>query len=371
MRTHIAIAIALNLCLCVGDSLAGEPDDALAAIREQIRAQEEAWNDLRVEYRLEVWMPGPGDEFERRRDVRMRWMATRDGWERLTRMTRTQTGQSAARDWIEEAAFDGELCMTWDNQAEGSARIGHHLHSFLFNSDSLRTVLDVACAQLGAPLSLSQYLALDDVEKRVSVMENGAVEVVGDDPCTDRYRLVLRLDPGHEYGMSYRRRSDNDSAISISVLQVEEFQMLQGRHPFWFPRAAVWTGIDPKTDTPLARTKFLVDRVDVNSGLTREDFRLTYPKGTLLVNGDTGENVYLTADSTLEDIPHFRGKTMTLAEHDRLAAQVRGRERLADTAHTSREGEQIPWWRKPIFMVNALAAAILLGWLAFRRFASR
>jgi hypothetical protein len=325
----------------------------IATIASELRRQDAAWDDLTVDYRWEAWMRKDDGEFLRERVCNFRWMITQAGWEFLRR-SRPATTAAAGGVWTEQASFDGEFYMTSDSQGVGSGSIGHQVVSFLYNSDSPRTFLDVDGLELAQPVSLAEYLATESYDARIVDEGDGLVLVEGAAPFADGGRLKLWLDPAQGYRPRAFESFYRD--VLFGRYEISEYRQLPGvRGKFWFPQKATWHGWVADDGSYRARNELRVQEILLDRHPDREEFRLEFPAGALIVNEDTGENGYLTSDAKSADAPRFEGMLMTLDEHDRLAEQGR----LAAPSRLS-TGLRL-------LIGNAvLLTVIALGWYVYR-----
>jgi len=283
--------------------------DVMAA---ELRRQDAAWDDLDVHYRFESEIRTDNGTWKTDPVLRLRWLQTQQGWQRVRRERDVESGV-----WVEEASHDGEFFMAGDSQGVGSGSIGHQTERFLYNSYVPRLFgLAVTGQELGQPLSVAEFLMSEGVSVRPG--DQGRIHVEGPDPFAEGVTLALELDPALGYRPVQLRIFDKKGPLS--TYDDLRYRKLKGeRGEFWFPESGIWKGIDPRDRSDASRLTYRADEIHVDTKPTRSDFILTYRTGTLLLNTDTGETIYLTADSTPADAPHFQGKRMSLAEHDRQA----------------------------------------------------
>ena len=205
-------------------------------------------------------------------------------------------------------------------------------------------------------MSVAEFLVSEEANARVVGQENGWTVIRGDDPFADEFWFQLWLDPS----VGYRPREIELfwKKGLLSRFEVGEYLECQGaKGRFWFPKKGVWLGGIKEDGSFDTRNEYQLREIEVDRRPDRSEFVLTYPKGTLVVNTDTGESGYLTEDATVQDAPLFGGKLMSLEEHDRLLAE-----------QESAKGTQ---QRRGIgLLLGAVAVAALCGlllWLLARR----
>lgn len=292
-----------------------EPSPSLETIAAELRRQDAAWDDLEVRYQFESEIRGDDGQWRTDPVLRMTWKLTQAGWQRVRRERDTETGP-----WIEEASYDGEFYMAGDSQGVGSGSVGHQNERFLYNSYVPRLFgLAVTGQELSQPLSVPDFL----VSKGVSATpgNDGLITVKGPDLFAEGVTLELELDPAIGYRPRVLKIYDEQGALS-TYDELKYRQLTGSRGKFWFPESGVWKGVDPENRTEASRLTYRAQEIRVDTKPSRTDFVLTYRSGALLLNTDTGETVYLKADSTPADVPGFAGKRLSLAEHDRQAERT-------------------------------------------------
>lgn len=287
----------------------------LETMSSELRRQDRAWNDLEIDYVIESEVVGDDGAWRSDPPLRMTWKVTQDGWQRVRRERDTESGT-----WVEEAGYNGEYYMAADSQGVGSGAIGHQNERFLYNSYVPRLYgLAVTGQELSQPLSVADFLKSSDVVARPG--DSGLIRVEGPDPFAEGVTLAVELDPS--VGYRPRRLEIFDRQGPLSTYDNLQYRELKGaRGSFWFPESGVWKGIQPRDRSEASRLTYRLNTIRVDTTPTAADFVLTWKKGALLLNNDTGETVYLRDDSTPGDIPNFEGKRMSIAEHDRLAQKT-------------------------------------------------
>jgi outer membrane lipoprotein-sorting protein len=107
--------------------------------------------------------------------------------------------------------------------------------------------------------------------------------------------------------ISRRRIELSDAGGVLSRIEIEEYVQLTGaRGRFWFPSRGTWHGINPEDYSPGGRSHYTLRDIEVDQRPDRSAFTLTYPAGCLLVNGDTGEYLYLEKETQATDAPFLR-----------------------------------------------------------------
>ncbi|QDV50729.1 hypothetical protein [Gimesia fumaroli] len=293
---------------------ADEKNDILAEAAAELERQNQAWDDLTVEYSCEDWIPDDKGEWKLHETLMLRWAVTQSGWERILR----SRSESA---WTEEAAFNGEYYMTYDSQQQGSAGVGHQISSFLNITYSPKIFgFFVTGLELGQPVSVAEFLQMEASHAKVLSEKENLVIVEGDDPLAVGIRLKLTLDA--KYGYRPIEIEVRDQHGLLSTYKDIEYEQFTGkRGTFWFPRKGSWYGVNPEDRSPGTRMDYSLIKMEVDQNPEKQDFQLTYPKGTLLLNTDTGETTYAAAVVNLEDLIGDKGKTISMEQHDKIAAQ--------------------------------------------------
>lgn len=314
-RTIYAIALITFVLgrLCAQEAI------TVADIGKAIATQETSWDDLSAESLFELWVPKADTWVIQDRWVQCRWVVTSDGRERVTRQHPTGGGVRRTGKWIEEASFNGEIYMSSSNQNDGSGSVGHQVEQFLGMSHSPKAFgLYVTGLEIGRPISLGQFLALPEAQVQIVARSDDSIVVRGNDPMAVGMTLTMRLDK--EFGYRPSRIELRDAKGILTIFDEIEYQNLStARGAMWFPTKGVWRGFHPTTRTEVSQLRYRLTRIDVDRHPSADEFVLTYPKGAMLLNTDARETIYLTADTSARDAPLFKGKTMSLEEHDRLA----------------------------------------------------
>lgn len=293
---------------------AEESKSLLMKAAAELEKQNQAWDDLAVEYRCESWVPDSQGQRKLDETLLLRWSVTQSGWERIRRVR-------PENPWIEEACFNGEYSMTYDSQQAGSAGVGHQISHFLNITDSPKIFgLFVTGLELGQPVSIAKFLKMESAHVKVLEQTGSLVIVEGDDPMAEGVRLNLTLDAN--FGYRPIEIEVRDERGLLSTYQEIEYEKLRGkRGDFWFPRKGSWQGVNPEDRSPGTRMDYILTNITIDQSPEQQDFQLTYSKGTLLLNTDTGETRYAAAEVGLGDLINDTGKTISMEEHDRLAAR--------------------------------------------------
>ena len=308
--------LALIAC-AVSVRVAG--DDRLKALREKVanelRRQDAAWDDLTVRFSInDVLKDAGAKEFVPGVSIRGLWVVTKNGQELVRRETVRSPG--GGRDGhVQAASFDGEFYMDASNQKQGSGGVGHRISSFLMTSDSPKGFgLAVTGLELSMPMSVQEFVRREQVTINVDATTDTVV-VEGADPLADGFHLRLVLSP--VYGFRPIRIESRDSKGLYTTWDIKEYQEVVGiRGSFWFPKRVERHGYRPSPREVGTISTFSLDKIECDRHPDRREFRFSYPRGALIVSSDTGEGFYLTADSTPEDVPGFKGKQMSYREHD-------------------------------------------------------
>jgi hypothetical protein len=292
----------------------------LEDIADQLRRQWNAWQDISIEYTCEVWSPVAPGEYRLLHSKQMSWSVTRDGWERIRRVSERSGADADGNAWVEEAAFNGDVYMTYDSQNAGSAAVGRQYEQFLNITYSPKIFgLYVAGLELGLPVDVPAFLRSPEASAAIVGEDEDAVVVEGRDPFAVGDTIKLWLDQTVDFNPVTIESRDSKGLLSTyDDIKYEKYEGRSGE--FWFPVKGVWHGINPTDRSPGNDMRYELTVMTVDQGLTPRDFTLAYPKGALLLNTDTGETLYTSQDTLPEDAPLFRGKTITMAQHDRLAA---------------------------------------------------
>lgn len=293
---------------------AEESKSLLKKAASELEKQNQAWDDLAVKYRCEYWVPDSRGQWKLDKRLSLRWSVTQSGWERILRAR-------SENPWTEEASFNGEYSMTYDSQQAGSAGVGHQVSHFLNITDSPKIFgLFVTGLELGQPVSIADFLKMEATHAKVIKQVGALVIVEGDDPLAEGVRLKLTLDAN--YGYRPTEIEVRDERGLLSTYKEIEYEKLAGkRGDFWFPRKGSWQGVNPDDRSPGTRMDYTLTNITIDQNLDQQDFQLTYPEGTLLLNTDTGETRYAAAEVGLGDLINDTGKTISMQEHDRLAAR--------------------------------------------------
>jgi len=132
--------------------------------------------------------------------------------------------------------------------------------------------------------------------------------------------LKLTLDA--DYGYRPIEIEVRDERGLLSTYKEIEYEKHAGkRGDFWFPRKGSWYGVNPEDRSPGTRMDYTLTNIAIDQSPDQQDFQLTYPEGTLLLNTDTGETRYAAAEVGLGDLINATGKTISMQEHDRMAAR--------------------------------------------------
>tara|TARA_R110002111_G_scaffold262869_1_gene342122 strand:- start:33063 stop:34148 length:1086 start_codon:yes stop_codon:yes gene_type:complete len=302
------------VCLCSFAEGAEENDRILLKATAELEQQNQAWNDLSVNYICEGWTLEPDGKWKWYESLVLRWSVTQAGWERILR-SRPESS------WVEEASFNGEYSMTFDSQQEGSAGFGHQVASFLNITDSPKIYgLYVTGLELGRPVSVAEYLKMESAQVKVLSQTGNLVVVAGDDPFAVGVHLKLTLDSNYGYRpIEIEVRDQRGLLSTYKDIEYEKFTGTRG--DFWFPRKGSWYGVNPEERSPGIRMDYKLTNIKIDQNSVKEDFQLTYPKGTLLLNTDTGETTYALEEVRLEDLIGETGKTISMEQHDWLAAR--------------------------------------------------
>ena len=268
-----------------------------------------------MRYSIDNLLKGIGEkQFSPGVTTRGLWTVTKDGRELVRRETVRSPG--GGRDGhIDAASFDGEYYMNLSNQAEGSGGVGHQSDSFLMTLDSPKGFgLVVTGLELGMPMRVQEFVQRDQATITVDATTDTVV-VEGADPLADGFHLRLVLSP--VYGFRPIRIESRDSKGLYTTWDIKEYQEVVGiRGSFWFPKRVERHGYRPSPREVGTISTFSLDKIECDRHPDRREFRFSYPRGALIVSSDTGEGFYLTADSTPEDVPGFKGKQMSYSEHD-------------------------------------------------------
>ncbi len=287
----------------------------VAEIAAEIARQDTAWEDLEVRYRCRTSSFTEKAAWEEQTNLLMTWILTQQGWQRVRRESRTASGGT----WVEEASFDGEFYMSGDSQSVGSGAFGHQRERFLYNSNVPRMFgLTVTGDELSQPVSAAEFLLSKESNVVLEESDGGNLIVAkGADPMAVGVTLELTLDP--KIGFRPRKLVIADKRGLLSVYTDLEYQQYTGAQgKFWFPIHGVWNGFSPDKRAEVSRMTYQASEVLVDTRPARDKFILTYPAGALILNTDTGDSFYLTADSNTADVPGFVGKRMSLPDHDRI-----------------------------------------------------
>ncbi|QDU50244.1 hypothetical protein [Gimesia panareensis] len=344
--------ICLPVLSAVSVHAADENQNLLQQAAAELERQNQAWDDLNVEYTCEDWLPDSQGDWKLHEVLTLRWAVTQSGWERILR-------SRAESAWMEEATFNGEYYMTYDSQQQGSAGIGHQISSFLNITYSPKVFgLFVTGLELGQPVSVAEFLQMESAHAKVVEKKDNLLIVEGDDPLAVGVGLKLTLD--EKYGYRPIEIVVRDQHGLLSTFKDIEYEQLTGkRGKFWFPRKGSWYGVNPEDRSPGSRMDYALTDIKVDQNPGKEKFQLSYPKGTLLLNTDTGETTYASAEISLEDfLGEPTGKTISMEEHDRKLAQNQPLPR-------GQQGQES--WISTFVLVNiAILAVILLAFLYFR-----
>lgn len=313
IRGFLRLALSLAVLNCTADLWATVPP--VGEIAAEITRQDTAWEDLEVRYQFDATYFTDKEQWEDQPQLRMTWMLTQGGWQRVRRERNKASGEA----WVEEASFDGEYYMSGDSQSAGSGAIGHQNERFLYNANVPRMFgLAVTGVELSMPVSVAEFLTSKESNVVLEESEDGKCIVAkGDDPMAAGVMLELLLDPS--VGFRPRKMVISDENGLLSVYTDLDYRKCTGASgDFWFPIHGVWKGFSPGKRVEVSRMTYHAHEILVNTKPGRDKFVLTYPSGALLLNSDTGESFYLTSDSNVEDVPNFAEKRLTLWEHDRL-----------------------------------------------------
>lgn len=107
--------------------------------------------------------------------------------------------------------------------------------------------------------------------------------------------------------------------------------------------------------------RYVAEEIHVDRHPEQSAFVLTYPKGALILNTDTGEGRFLTQDTVTADVPQFKGKTTSFEQHD----AERNRRAMAASSEVRLDKLFL------IFVANGLAVAAFGAWFLLRRRARR
>ncbi len=322
--SSLFLTCLVSLALTVSSK--GDGPEGINAIADALRRQDHAWDDLTVSYKAELWTPSSGGSYQYAHTTRFRWVITSQRWEKITRITPGGPGRAEGEsDWEETVAFNGELYMGRDSQNQGSGTIGRKVNNLLNDAISPKTFgLVVTGQEISQPISPANFLTMKKANAKVVRTERTQVIVRGDDPVAEGYTLNLWLDPA----MGYRpvQIESRDRKGLHSLIGELTYRCVKGaRGDFWFPVSGILHGVKSATREFGNQVHYHLENLETDRHPSRDEFLLTYPKGALILNTDTGKSGYLTAATTKDDLPEFKGKLMSVAEHD----QQKERERIA------------------------------------------
>ncbi len=320
----------------------------------ELERQNQAWDDLSIKYNCEEWIPDSKEQWKLNHSLLLRWSVAQSGWEKILR---ARSGNS----WTEAASFDGEYYMTYDSQHEGSAGFGHRISPFLNISDSPKIFgLFVTGLELGQPVSVAEFLKMESAHVKVLKQANNLLIVEGDDPLAVGVRLKLTLDSNFGYRpIKIEVRDDRGLLSTYKDIEYEQFAAKRGT--FWFPRKGSWHGVNPEDRSTGARMDYSLTNMVIDQNPVKEDFQLTYPTGTLLLNTDSGVTTYAAAEVSLQDLIGDTNKIISMEEHDRLAQNI-------ELISNNEEGNAT---RFTFVLVNLLLIVIVILAALFIKFRSR
>lgn len=283
----------------------------LARIAQMLSQQDDAWDDLDVRYSCDWWARSEDGEFHFEHRREHHWLVTQKGWEQFSCKYPPSEGN---KGYVETLSYNGEYFMTRSLQGQGSGRVGHAWNRMINHPSHIKKLgLAVSGLEVNQPLSVQGFLTSEKAGVKIDRVEEGMTVVSGEDPWADGYRIHLWLDPRVAYRPARIEATDKDG-LYTRFDQLEYKKLTGGRGDFWFPMRGTWNCMEKRTVT--GQYRFEVTEVQVDRKPGRDVFTLTYPKGALFRNSDTGESSYLRAASTVADIPHMSGKLMSLEEHD-------------------------------------------------------
>lgn len=285
----------------------------ITTIAAALQRQDQAWDDLDVRYVCEWSSLDHEGQWRFTKRIQYHWVITKAGWEQFS-IYRPGTGSKPG--YVETLSFNGEYFMTRSTQGNGSGTVGHEWNRLINHPDHIKKLgLAVAGLELNQPLSVAAFLTWKAANARIERFENGLVVVKGDDPFADEHQIWLWLDPAAGYRPRVIEFSDQKGLMArIEQIKYERFSATRGE--FWFPVEGTWNTVRWDTRAVEGRCHYRVLQVSIDKKPNRDAFTLTFPKGTLLVNTDTQEAGYLETDSGVQDIPHMKGKLISLTEAD-------------------------------------------------------
>lgn len=307
----VAILACCGLLFVFLQDATAEPA-SLVEIASMLRLQDQAWRDIKAHYTCKQLAVASNGTRELKREHRMTWSMTDLGWERMTRTT----SRKGSFDWVEEASFDGQYYMAGDSQGLGSGAIGHQIHPFLQISESPKYFgLYVTGMDIGMPMSVAEFLASRGSDIKVIESSSERWMVEGPDPYGEHHFIKLTLDS--RFGFRPSRIELRDELGVYTIFEIGNYDCFQGeRGRFWFPKSGKWIGFDPEARVCDSEMEYELQDLSVDQHPNESHFRLHFPKGAALLNRDTGEGAYLTADSIPGDVPTFPTKLETLEDHD-------------------------------------------------------
>jgi hypothetical protein len=323
--------------------------DLLIKAASELQQQNQAWDDLSVEYRCEDWVPDGKGKWKWYESLLLRWSVTQSGWERILR-ARPES------PWTEEASFNGEHYMTYDSQQQGSAGFGHQISSFLNITYSPKIFgLFVTGLELGQPVSVAEFLQMESAHVKVLEQKNNLLVVEGDDPLAVGVRIKLTLDSNYGYRpIEMEVRDEHGLLSTYKDIEYEQFTAKRGK--FWFPRKGSWYGVNPQDRSPGTRMDYTLTNLVIDQNPGKEAFQLKYPKGTLLLNTDTGVTTYAAAEVGLQDLTGETNKTISMEQHDKLAQNLN---QIPDQKGKKSNGMTFALVNLAIILIIILAAVFL------------
>jgi hypothetical protein len=304
-----------------------ETSQDLQQIAAELRRQDRAYNDITVTYVRTSFVGN--DRSTPYYKTRWTWMRSADGYERVDLW---REGKEVVKPYREAASYLGDLGMTFDGQAQTGGGIGAGVYGYIGDPEVPRIYgMVLEGSELGLPITYAEFLVHPHaacVAKRV----DGLIEVQGKAVQTEGRRYRLLLDPKFGYRPVRIEEYDYDKLHVVHKdIAYQEFTGKRGSFHF-ATRATCEVFRDGRMS---GNGVHEVEQIQVDRGLKRDDFVLTFPRGALVLNYDSGVNGYLIADSKPGDEKNFfAGKLISIAEHDRLQAlgqdlptlsQVKGR----------------------------------------------